>query len=168
MFRRDRVIASNDKRRQDGIHIRALTIDLVRTLPRASSSDPRPLAASSSQQGTVSDPRDQNPVREAMVHWPTWEQQNRKDLKQIEQELCRPYDYVLTSGDVPEHCSVKKRPVFCSSAKAKAKAALAVNIKMVSANGFQLNTRKPDVEVFSITIDGLDQMIEDRKQDQQP
>ena len=43
----------------------------------------------------------------------------------------------------------------------KAKKPLLVNIKMVSGNGFLLNTRQPSVEVFAISIDSLDQMIQD-------
>ena len=39
---------------------------------------------------------------------------------------------------------------------------------MISANGFQLDIRQPGVEVFSITLDGLDRMIEDKKRDREP
>jgi transposase InsO family protein len=40
-----------------------------------------------------------------------------------------------------------------------------MDIRMISANGFTLQIRQPDVEVFSITFDGLDRMIEDRHQE---
>ena len=36
-----------------------------------------------------------------------------------------------------------------------------IDIGIVSANGFQLKMRQPDVEVFSISLDSLDRMIED-------
>jgi hypothetical protein len=39
---------------------------------------------------------------------------------------------------------------------------------MISSNGFLLNTRQPGIELFSITLDGLDRMITDRQEEQQP
>lgn len=89
-------------------------------------------------------------------HGPTWERQTRKDLKRIEQELSRPYDSPPAQLDVP-----MPHP----SREAKAKMPLAVDIKMISGNGFLLDTRQPGVEIFSITLDGLDRMIEDRAQE---
>ena len=34
-----------------------------------------------------------------------------------------------------------------------------LDIRTISGNGFLLNTRQPDVEIFSITLDGLDCLI---------
>ena len=39
---------------------------------------------------------------------------------------------------------------------------------MISGNGFLLNTRQQGIELFSISIDGLDRMIKDRTQEQVP
>ena len=38
---------------------------------------------------------------------------------------------------------------------------------MILANGFMLDTHQPKAEIFSITLDGLDQIIADRKQELQ-
>jgi hypothetical protein len=64
-------------------------------------------------------------------------------------ELSLPEDYR------PPPPSIRKKP----QSTAKAKRPLTVNIGMISGNGFLLNTRQPDVEVFAISIDGLDRMI---------
>jgi hypothetical protein len=42
-----------------------------------------------------------------------------------------------------------------------------LDIRMVSGNGFMLSARQQGIEVFSITLDGLDRMITDRQQDQE-
>ena len=91
-----------------------------------------------------------------MTAWPntglTWEQQTKRDLRRMAHELSLPEDYrpPLPSPHKKPHLTVK------------AKKPLLVNIKMVSSNGFLLNTRQPSVEVFAISIDGLDRMIQDR------
>jgi hypothetical protein len=50
----------------------------------------------------------------------------------------------------------------------EAKTPSTTEIKMISGNGFLLNTRQLEAEVFSITLDGLDRIIEDRTQEPLP
>ena len=50
-------------------------------------------------------------------------------------------------------------------ATTKDKTPLTINIRIISTNGFQLHIRQLDVKVFSITLNSLDQIIKDKKQD---
>jgi hypothetical protein len=116
VFRRDRAIAQNDKRRQDGVHIQFLTHDLTQTVlakkrvrfatetPSESSqvvpeesrhysrNIPRPLS-------TPKEPRTRRskPSALPMTAWskasPTWERQTRRDLQRMAYELSLPEDY---------------------------------------------------------------------------
>jgi hypothetical protein len=101
MFRRDRAITRDDKRRQDGVYIQALTISLANSIPKevactsvytdASREEPDrklapvPAAAPSLPDNTT--------ACKAKAYSHTWVQQTRTDLKHIQKELCRPYDY---------------------------------------------------------------------------
>ena len=48
------------------------------------------------------------------------------------------------------------------------KTPLAFDIRMLTGNGFLLNLRQPGVEMFLITLDGLDRLIQDKTQEQNP
>jgi len=74
----------------------------------------------------------------------------------MERELSRPEDYR------PYSQATRKKATKASRGK---KRPLVINIRGVSANGFTLVMRQPEVEVFSISMDGLDRMIEDRYQE---
>jgi hypothetical protein len=106
VFRRDKAIARNDKRRQDGVHIQALTISLAKSIPKeaacivtsreAKSRDVQPeepehklalalVAAPSLPDNTT--------VCKAKAYGLTWERQTYRNLEHIQEELRRPYDY---------------------------------------------------------------------------
>ena len=73
-------------------------------------------------------------------------------------------------SDQDEPClatlSLSKEPPLPPTLEAKTPST--TDIKMISGNGFLLNTRQLEAEVFSITLDGLDYMIEDRTQEPLP
>ena len=74
----------------------------------------------------------------------------------MEQELSCPADTQPALLDQPKSQLPKK---------VRFKLPQSVDIRIISANGFQLNTCQPRVEIFSITLDRLDRMIEDRVQE---
>jgi hypothetical protein len=73
-------------------------------------------------------------------------------------ELSRPYDYQPAQQSTQKSPSREERPVFDKDVKTPS----TVDIKMISGNGFLLNMRQTGTEVFAITLDGLDRMIEDK------
>jgi transposase InsO family protein len=151
VFRRDRAIARDDKRRQDGVHIRVLTRELVKSLPAP---------CLSSAEGPH--PQDDPTPPTKKVYGSTWVQQNRLDLARMELELSLPWEY----QPAPQVTAKKRPPRNLGSPKDKLPAA--VDIKLISGNGFMLDVRQPGVEIFSITLDGLDRMIEDKMQEREP
>jgi hypothetical protein len=170
VFRRDQAIARNDKRRKDGVHIRLLTHQLTRSLPVKGgqliptpdkSPDYRfPPAAGLNQKTTSRDTNlsleDKTTVLKAKIYGPTWERDTRKGLQSMEKELS------ISEDNQPLPLKVRRRrppdPV-------QAKASTNLNIGPVSPNGFQFNLRQKGVEVFSVTLDGLDRMIADQNPD---
>ena len=149
VFRRDRAIARDDKRRQDGIHIRVLSCDLAKALSTA------PLDSDDQAR----DDADRTSDRTSKPYGLTWERQTREDLQRMEQELKRPYDYQTDQAKAR-----RPRPRLVSEPQTTT----SLDIRTISGNGFLLNARQPDVEIFSITLDGLDRLIEDRTPDQDP
>ena len=158
VFRRDRAIDRDDKRRKDGVYIKVLTKDLAKGLSQDNHPDYQPEAQLPSQH-LDHQPQGKIKVRKMKVYGPTWERQNRKDLQRMEQELSA-QDTCLATLSL-----TRERP---PSPTQKVKLPLEVDIKMISGNGFLLNARQLDAEVFSITLDGLDRMIEDRTQESLP
>jgi transposase InsO family protein len=177
MFRRDRAIALDEKRRRDGIHVKVLTLKLaesINTTPDADASrgpafdpserlnrddaslrTPRQVPAQDSTYGPAYGPQDARTSRKTHPrNAPTWEKQNQRDLARMARELSRQHDYQ----------PAKQRKKRVSNTTANVKAPLAIDIKMVSGNGFLLDIRQRSVDVFSITLDGLDRMIEDKKE----
>src|SRR6266536_2730411 len=155
-FQRDQAIARDDKRRKDGVHIKVLTYKLAQSLP----AEEPPLRTPKDPLAT--EPSDAN-YGPQQVSGDTWKQRTRRDLACMDQELARPWDYQPTPQAI-----VTARKSRTDQATTKDKTPLAVDIRMISANGFQLDMRQPGVEVFSITLDGLDRMIEDKKRDREP
>jgi transposase InsO family protein len=198
IFRRDRIIARDDKRRRDGVQVRLLTCRLGKLLPQPGQNKDAPDTAtdqstdlhevpaaavtpvesrelpSLQDQATqtpplTSDPTASQDCRTSTItiggepdlppksrHGPTWKQQVHWDLAHIERELSRPEDYR------PPNQGTRKKTAKTSTGK---KGLPVVNIRGVSANGFTLTMRQPKVEVFSISMDGLDRIIEDRYQE---
>ena len=160
MFRRDRAIARDDKRRKDGVQIKVLTHELAVTLAELE------LDQSQDNSTLLPPPRHCASTTKAANHVKvilpqtkgnTWERKNQRDLACMECELSRPDNYQPTSR------TTRKTPIASKTAQTKSPAM--IDIGMVSANGFQLKMRQPDVEVFSISLDGLDRMIEDQRQE---
>jgi hypothetical protein len=179
MFRRDRAITRDDKRRQDGVHIQALTISLANSIPKevactstctaacreAKSHDVQPeepdrklvpvLAAAPSLP-------DNTTACKSKVYGHTWERQTHAALEHMQKELRRPYDY---QSPLPK---VQKPPPAAPTPSEQTKTPPAFDIRMLTGNGFLLNLRQPGVEMFSITLDGLDRLIQDKTQEQNP
>ena len=158
MFRRDRAIAQNEKRRQDGVQIKVLTCKLVESIPSLQDA-PQTLDNCQVAQPSL---EDKHAVRKAERHRPTWEQQNQRDIARMNQELSRPHDYQQDGYKKPGPGGPAEQ-----GGSGQQQQPLAIDIKMISANGFILNARQPKAEIFSITLDGLDRMIADRKQELQ-
>jgi hypothetical protein len=158
LFRRDRAIARDEKRRRDGTQVKVLSHTNTGTpvfrnrtpgvrLPHQTPPQDNPQSLSVTQPP---------PARsKAKAYGPTWERQTRAALKRMQEELSRPYDFQSPPATRPRRVE-KKSPSRTPST---------LDIRMISANGFQLNMRQPGTELFSITLDGLDRMIEDRRQE---
>ena len=86
MFRRDRAIARDEKRRQDGMHIRVLTCDLAKALSTA------PQDSDDITYDDVNVPLDRTLDGTAKPYGMTWERQTRENLERIERELKRLYN----------------------------------------------------------------------------
>ncbi|KAH8590341.1 hypothetical protein B0O99DRAFT_634686 [Bisporella sp. PMI_857] len=86
----------------------------------------------------------------ASAHGPTWARETSKSLKIMANELSR-----LTTTRLGKSSKLNKLSKH-------------LDIKMISGNGFMLNARQQGIELFSISLDGLERIIEDRKQEQQP
>jgi hypothetical protein len=86
----------------------------------------------------------------------------------IEQELSYPDNNRPTRQDACKdaHKDSHKGPL--SSTETRAKLLSTVDIRTISANGVRLGMRQPDTKVFSIILDRLDRMIEDKQQEQLP
>ena len=189
MFRRDRLIERNDKRRRDGVHIKVLTHELVKELPKPVQSgvvadtgpsvttDLSEVAAmargsvkSCAAPPLISKPATKPPPPPATellgvpqekttvlrTKGTTWKRQNQQDLAKMERELNRPNNYQSTS-------QLTRKKDQTSRCRTNTIMAPILNLGLVSANGFSLNIRQPNVEVFSITLHGLDRIVEDRR-----
>jgi predicted aspartyl protease len=179
MLRRDKAIARNDKRRQDGIQIKALTVSLAQALPAKDCLLDQPAVPPAVQQATqpaIQITSQQPALKKASpattsqnhnragAYGPTWARETSRNLKLMAKELARSYDYQ------PESAQFKPRPgdLAKTGGNSRLGRRAHLDIKMISSNGFMLNARQQGIELFSITLDGLDRMIEDRKQEQQP
>jgi hypothetical protein len=158
MLCRDRAIACNDKRHQDSIYICSLTYELVQLLldKEALVADrllnllspilfPPPGGLNQKGVPTTSKAKD---------YGPTWERDTRERLSCIEKELSRSED------NRPSPPRVRRKHLPDQD---KPKALLAIDIGPVSRNRFQFDTCQEGAEVFSITLDGLDHMIENKR-----
>ena len=179
MFQRDRLIARDEKRRKDGVQIKILARDLAKglSLDNLAASQPPGQRFNPAARGNATsplEPQDKQPPLDVSIHEQqaspvsirqplakrgvTWEQQNQEDLARMNQELSLPEDY-----QPPSRGRGRKRKA--SPEQSDQKQVSTLEIKTITANGFQLNMRQPGTEIFSITLDGLDRMIEDRRQD---
>ena len=82
----------------------------------------------------------------------TWKRQNQQDLADMERELNRPDNYRPTS-------QITRKKARRTVQESKTPSTL--DIGLITANGFTLTMRRKEVEVFSITLDGLDRLVED-------
>jgi transposase InsO family protein len=189
IFRRDRLIERDDKRRRDGVHLKVLTHELVKELPGQAQSEVVADTVSSvtpdlsevaamaggSAKSRAAPPLVPKPttnpppppaieLQEAPLEkitvprtkGTTWKRKNQQDLADMERELNRPDNYRLTSQ------------ITCKKARRTAqetKTPSTLDIGLITANGFNLTMRQKEVEVFSITLDGLDRLVEDRRQE---
>jgi hypothetical protein len=92
----------------------------------------------------------------AKIYGPIWERDTREGLWSIEKELSGSED---DRPPLPKIC--QKGPFD----KDKVKALPSLNIRPVTANRFWLNMQQEGAEIFSITLDRLDCIIEDQKPD---
>ena len=134
MFRRDRAIAQNEKRRQDGVQIKVLTCKLVESIPSLQDA-PQTLDNCQVAQPSL---EDKHAVRKAERHRPTWEQQNQRDIARMNQELSRPHDYQQDGYKKPGPGGPAEQG---GGEQQQQQQPLAIDIKMISANGFILNAR---------------------------
>src|SRR3984885_4439134 len=176
MFRRDRAITRDDKRRQDGVHIQALTISLANSIPKEVACTSTCTAAC--REAKSHDVQSEEPDRKLVpvlaaapslpdnttackskVYGHTWERQTHAALEHMQKELRRPYDY---QSPLPK---VQKPPPAAPTPSKQTKTPPAFDIRMLTGNRFLLNLRQPGVEMFSITLDGLDRLIQDKTQE---
>ena len=124
MFRRDRLIDRDDKRRRDGVHIRVLTHELLTELPKSevladtrlsatthlteplamaassvTSRDPPPLMPATQPPPPPRESRaaSKGKTKVLRTKGATWKRQNQRDIAQMERELNQPDNYRSTS-----------------------------------------------------------------------
>ncbi|KAH8589747.1 hypothetical protein B0O99DRAFT_636143, partial [Bisporella sp. PMI_857] len=189
MLRRDKAIAKNDKRRLDGIQIKTLTVSLAQALPKKDClhvqavqavQHPVVQATQAVQQlsvqqnskqptlGKSSSATASQELTRASAHGSTWARETSKSLKIIANELSRPYDYRSAQELRPKDLAKARGNGKLGKSSKLNKLSKHLDIKMISGNGFMLNARQQRIELFSISLDGLERIIEDRKQEQQP
>ena len=189
IFRRDRLIERDDKRRRDGVHLKVLTHELVKELPGQAQSEVVADTVSSvtpdlsevvamaggSAKSRAAPPLVPKPttnpppppaieLQEAPLEkitvprtkGTTWKRKNQQDLADMERELNRP------DNDRPTSQITRKKARRTAQ---ETKTPSTLDIGLITANGFTLTMRQKEVEVFSITLDGLDRLVEDRRQE---
>jgi hypothetical protein len=135
LLRRDQAIARDEKRRRDGVQIKIIRIEI----PRKPDDIPT-----------------NEPISPRLVprHRPTWQANHNICLAKMEKALRESY---LNPPSKPPEAPSRSKP------SAPLNPSLHVDIRMLSANGFAVAARQPQTELFSISLDGLDRMIQDKQ-----
>jgi RNase H-like domain found in reverse transcriptase/Reverse transcriptase (RNA-dependent DNA polymerase)/Integrase zinc binding domain len=135
LLRRDQAIARDEKRRRDGVQIKIIRIEIPR--------EPDDIPTN-------------EPISPRLVprYRPTWQANHNICLAKMEKALRESY---LNPPSKPPEAPSRSKP------SAPLNPSLHVDIRMLSANGFAVAARQPQTELFSISLDGLDRMIQDKQ-----